>query len=70
MQFQKITNTQQFMRALKNKICKYLTVASTNLCNNKFLEIVKEFDNVNHKLIKMKTADGILLISLLNSKQS
>ena len=45
---------ERFIRALKNKICKYTTSISKNVCIDKLDEIVNKYNNTYHKTIKIK----------------
>ena len=45
------------MRILKNKIYKYMTGLSKNVNIDKLDDIVKEYNNIYHKTIKMKPVD-------------
>ena len=49
--------TERFIRTLKNKICKYMTSISKNVYINKLNDIVNEYNNANHRIIKMKPVD-------------
>ena len=49
--------TERFIRTLKNKIYKYMTAISKNVYINKLDDIVKEYNNTYHTLIKMKPVD-------------
>ena len=46
-----------FIRALKNKINKYMTAISKNVYIDKLDDIVKEYNNTYHTSIKMKPVD-------------
>ena len=46
--------TERFMKTLKNKIYKFMTVISQNVYIDKLDDIVKEYDNKYHTSIKMK----------------
>ena len=48
---------ERFMRALKNKIYKYLTLISKNVYSDKLDDIVDEYNNTYHTTIKMKPID-------------
>ena len=48
---------ERFIRTLKNKIYKYMTSMSKNLCIDKLSDIVNEYNNTYHRTIKMKPAD-------------
>ena len=48
---------ERFIRTLKNKIYKYMTSMSKNLCIDKLNDIVNEYNNTYHRTIKMKPAD-------------
>ena len=49
--------TERFLRILKNKIYKYTTSISKNVCIDKLDDIVNEQNNTYHKTIKIKPAD-------------
>ena len=42
---------EKFIRTLKNKIYKYMTVISKNVYINKFDDIVGEYNNTYHRTI-------------------
>ena len=46
-----------FIRTLKNKIGKYMTVISKNVYIDKLDDIVNEYNNTYHRTMKMKPAD-------------
>ena len=48
---------ERFIRALKNKICKYMTSISKNAYVNKLDDIVNEYNNTYYRTIKMKPID-------------
>ena len=48
---------ERFIKALKNKIYKYMTTISKNMYVDKLDDIVKEYNNKYHTSIKMKPAD-------------
>ena len=48
---------ERLIRTLKNKICKYMTSISKNVCIDKLDDIVKKYNNVYHTSIKMKPVD-------------
>ena len=45
---------ERFIRTLKNKIYKYMTAISKNVYINKLDDIVAEYNNTYHRVIKMK----------------
>ena len=47
-------NTERFIRTLKNKIYKYISLISKNVYINKITDIVNEYNNAYHATIKMK----------------
>ena len=49
--------TERFIRTLKNKIYKYMTSISKNVCIDKFDDIVNKYNNAYHSTIKIKPAD-------------
>ena len=48
---------ERFIRTLKNKIYKYMISRSKNAYIDKLDDIVKEYNNIYHKSIKMKPVD-------------
>ena len=46
--------TERFIRTLKNKIYKYMTLISKNVYIDKLPDIVHEHNNTYHKTIKIK----------------
>ena len=48
---------ERFIRTLKTKICKYMTLVSKNVYINKLDDMVHEYNNTYHGTIKMKPAD-------------
>ena len=48
---------ERFIRTLKNKIYKYMTIISKNVYIDKLDDIVDEYNNTYHKTIKMKPID-------------
>ena len=48
---------ERFIRTLKNKIYKYMTSISKNMYIDKLDDIVDEYNNTYHRLIKMKPID-------------
>ena len=48
---------ERFIRTLKNKIYKYMTSISKNVCIDKLDNIVNEYNNTYHRTIKMKPVD-------------
>ena len=48
---------ERFIRTLKNKIYKYMTSISKNVYIDKLDDIVKKYNNIYHKSIKMKPVD-------------
>ena len=48
---------ERFIRTVKNKIYKYMTVISKTMYIDKLDDIVKEYNNTYHTTIKMKPAD-------------
>ena len=48
---------EKFVRTLKTKIYKFMTSVSKNVYIDKLDDIVYEFNNTNHRTIKMKPAD-------------
>ena len=45
---------ERFVRTLKNKIYKYMTLVSKNVYIDKLDDIVSEYNNTHHRTIKMK----------------
>ena len=50
--------TERFIRTLKNKIYKNMTLISKNVYINKLDDIVNEYNNTYHRTIKMKPIDA------------
>ena len=48
---------ERFIRTLKSKIYKYMTLISKNVCIDRLDDIVGEYNNTYHRTIKMKTVD-------------
>ena len=48
---------ERFIRALKTKICKYVTSISKNVYIDKLDDTVDEYNNTYHRTIKMKPID-------------
>ena len=48
---------ERFIRTLKNKIYKYMTLVSKNVYIDKLDDIVDEYNNKYHRTIKMKPVD-------------
>ena len=48
---------KRFIRTLKNKIYKYMTLISKNMYINKLDNIVNKYNNTYHSTIKRKPAD-------------
>ena len=49
--------TEEFIRTLKNKICKYMTAISQNVYIDKLDDIVNGYNNTYHRTNKMKPVD-------------
>ena len=49
--------SERFIRTLKNKIYKYMTSISKNVCIDKLDDIVKKYNSIYHRTIKMKPVD-------------
>ena len=49
--------SERFIRTLKTKIYKYMTLVSKNVCIDKLDDIVNEYNNTYHRTIKMKSVD-------------
>ena len=60
---------RRFIRNLKNKIDKHMTVISKNVYLDVLHDIVDEYNNRYHKTIKMKPIDvkGILLQNIMKN---
>ena len=54
---EKYVAAERFIRTLKNKIYKYMTSISKNVYFDKADDIVNEYNNANHRTIKMKPID-------------
>ena len=48
---------ERFIRTLKNKICKYMTLISKNVYIDKLDDTVNEYNNTYHRTIKMRPID-------------
>ena len=48
---------ESFLTTLKNKICKYITSISKNVCINKLDDIVNKHNNTYHRTVKLRPAD-------------
>ena len=48
---------ERFIRTLKNKIFKYMTAISKNVCFDVLDDIVNKYNNTVHRTIKMKPID-------------
>ena len=48
---------ERFIRTIKNKIYKYMTSVSENVYIDELDDIVDEYNNTNHRTIKMKPID-------------
>ena len=48
---------ERFIKTLKNKIYRYMTLISKNVYIDRLDDIVKEYNNTYHKPIKMKPVD-------------
>ena len=48
---------ERFIRTLKNKIYKYITSISKNVCIDKLDDTVNKYNNTCHSTINMKPAD-------------
>ena len=48
---------ERFIRTLKNKIYKHMTLISKNVYIDKSDDIVNEYNNTYHRTIKMKPVD-------------
>ena len=48
---------ERFIKTLKTKIYKYMTSVSKNMYIDKLDDIVGEYNNTNHRTIKMKPVD-------------
>ena len=49
--------TERFIRTLKNKIYKYVTLISKNVYIDELDDIVNRYNTTYHSTIKMKSAD-------------
>ena len=49
--------SERFLRALKNKIYKYMTLVSKNVYIDKLEEMVNKYNNTYHSIMTMKTFD-------------
>ena len=48
---------ERFLRAIKNKIYRYVTSISKNVYIDKLDDIVNQYNNTYHRTIKMKPTD-------------
>ena len=48
---------ERFIRTLKNKIYKYMTLMSKNMCMDKITDTVNEYNNTFHRTINLKLLD-------------
>ena len=48
---------ERFIRTLKNKICKYMTLVSKSVYIDKLDDIVDDYNNTYHRRIKMEYFD-------------
>ena len=48
---------KRFTRTLENKIYKYMTSISKNVCIDKLDDIINKYNNTYHSTIKMKIVD-------------
>ena len=53
----KSVDAERFIKTLKNKIWKYMTLISKNVYIDKLDDIVDEYNNTHHRTVKMKPAD-------------
>ena len=53
---------KRFIRTLKNKIYKHMTVVSKNVYIDKLNDIVNEYTHTYHRTIKMKPVDVVLTL--------
>ena len=61
---------KRFTRTLKNKIDKYVTSVSKNVCIDKLDDIVKKYNNTYHSTIKMKPVNLKSSTNIDSSKES
>ena len=59
---EKYVVAKRFIRTLKNKIYKHMTVVSKNVYIDKLNDIVNEYNHTYHTTIKMKPADVVLTL--------
>ena len=59
--------TERFIRTLKKKIYKHMTIVGKNIYFNVLDDIVDKYNNTYHKTIKMKPKDVILLLSIMEN---
>ena len=48
---------ERFIRTLKNKVYRYMTLTSKNIYADKIDDIVNKYNNTYHRTIKMKSID-------------
>ena len=54
----KLVVAERFIRTVKNKISKYMTLIPKNVYIDKLDDIVNEYNNTHHRKIKMKSIDA------------
>ena len=60
---------ERFIRTLKNKIYKYMTSISKNVCIDKLDDIVDKYNNIYHSAIKMNPFDVGWITYIDSSKE-
>ena len=53
----KLVVAEQFIKTIKNKICKYMISISKNVYIDKLDDIVGKYNNTKYRTIKMKPID-------------
>ena len=60
---------ERFVRTLKNRIYKYMTLISKNVYIDKLADIVNKYNNTYHRAIKLKSIDVKSLNTLTPAKK-
>ena len=59
----------RFIKTIKNKICKYITLISKNVYIDKLDDIVNKYSNTYHRRIKMKSLLKLNIIHILTLQE-
>ena len=54
---EKFVVAERFIRTIKNKIYKYMTLISKNVYNEKLDDIVNEYNNTHYRTVKKQPND-------------